>query len=59
VYHSHQSEEEWLYILSGRGVAEIDGEEMDVAAGAFMAFPYAFGPASFEESFRSTSRLFI
>ena len=21
VYHSHQSEEEWLYILSGRGIA--------------------------------------
>jgi uncharacterized cupin superfamily protein len=39
VYHSHQSEEEWLYILSGRGIAEIDSEEIDVAAGAFMAFP--------------------
>jgi uncharacterized cupin superfamily protein len=39
VYHSHQSEEEWLYILSGRGIAEIDGEEIDIAAGAFMAFP--------------------
>jgi uncharacterized cupin superfamily protein len=39
VYHSHQSEEEWLYILSGRGIAEIDGEEIEIAAGAFMAFP--------------------
>jgi uncharacterized cupin superfamily protein len=52
VYHSHQSEEEWLYILSGRGIAEIDSEEIDVAAGAFMP-PHAFGPASFEEPFRS------
>jgi uncharacterized cupin superfamily protein len=39
VYHSHQYEEEWLYILSGRGGAEIDGEEIDVASGVFMAFP--------------------
>ncbi|WPF88664.1 cupin domain-containing protein [Cyanobacterium aponinum AL20118] len=25
VYHSHYREEEWIYILSGRGIAEIDG----------------------------------
>ena len=24
LYHSHQHEEEWLYILSGRSIAEID-----------------------------------
>jgi len=39
VYHSHHHEEEWLYILSGRGIAEIDGEELAVSAGDFMAFP--------------------
>ncbi|CAN5683648.1 cupin domain-containing protein [soil metagenome] len=39
VYHSHYREEEWIYILSGRGVAEIDGEEFEVAAGDFMGFP--------------------
>jgi uncharacterized cupin superfamily protein len=39
VYHSHQSEEEWLYILSGRGIAEIDAEEIEIGAGAFIAFP--------------------
>ena len=39
VYHSHHHEEEWLYILSGRGVTEIDGEEIEVGAGDFMAFP--------------------
>jgi uncharacterized cupin superfamily protein len=38
VYHSHQHEEEWLYILSGRGIAEIDGEELEVGPGDFMAF---------------------
>jgi len=37
--HSHQHEEEWLYILSGRGIAEIDGEELEVGPGDFMAFP--------------------
>jgi uncharacterized cupin superfamily protein len=39
VYHSHHHEEEWLYILSGRGVAEIDGEEVEVGPGDFMGFP--------------------
>lgn len=39
VYHSHYREEEWIYILSGRGLAEIDGEEFEVAAGDFMGFP--------------------
>ena len=39
VYHSHQREEEWIYVISGRGVAEIDGEEFEVGAGDFMGFP--------------------
>jgi uncharacterized cupin superfamily protein len=39
VYHSHWSEEEWIYILSGRGVARIDGTDYEVGAGDFMAFP--------------------
>ena len=39
VYHSHYSEEEWLYILSGRGTARIDGEEYAVGPGDFMGFP--------------------
>jgi uncharacterized cupin superfamily protein len=39
VYHSHQTEEEWIYILSGRGTARIDGVQYDVAAGDFMGFP--------------------
>ncbi|MBD1942450.1 cupin domain-containing protein [Coleofasciculus sp. FACHB-712] len=39
VYHSHYREEEWIYILSGSGIAEIDGEEFEVGAGDFMAFP--------------------
>ena len=39
VYHSHYREEEWIYILSGRGLAEVDGEEFEVFAGDFMGFP--------------------
>jgi uncharacterized cupin superfamily protein len=38
-YHSHWQEEEWLYILEGRGVAHVDGAEYEVSAGDFMAFP--------------------
>jgi uncharacterized cupin superfamily protein len=38
-YHTHMLEEEWLYILSGRGVAMIDGEETEVGPGDFMGFP--------------------
>jgi len=39
VYHSLRHEEEWLYILSGRAIAEIDGEEPEVGPGDFIAFP--------------------
>ncbi|MDY7020002.1 MAG: cupin domain-containing protein [Cyanobacteriota bacterium] len=39
IYHSHYSEEEWIYILSGKGIAEIDGEEFEVISGDFMGFP--------------------
>ena len=39
VYHRHHREEEWVYIVSGRGIAEIDGEEHEVGPGDFMGFP--------------------
>jgi uncharacterized cupin superfamily protein len=38
-YHSHHTEEEWLYILSGRGVALVDGAEITLDPGDFIAFP--------------------
>lgn len=38
-YHSHYTEEELIYILSGRGIAEIDQEEVEVGPGDFMGFP--------------------
>lgn len=39
VYHAHHREEEWIYILSGYGIAEVDGEEFEIHSGDFMAFP--------------------
>lgn len=39
VYHSHQHEEEWIYVLSGRAIALIDDTEFEVAAGDFIGFP--------------------
>jgi uncharacterized cupin superfamily protein len=38
-YHLHHREEEWIYVISGRGVAQIDGNEYSLAAGDFVAFP--------------------
>jgi uncharacterized cupin superfamily protein len=38
-YHGHTFEEEWLYVLSGRGVALVDGNEIEVSAGDFLGFP--------------------
>jgi len=39
LYHSHQREEEWIYILEGKGKADIDGKEYEVNPGDFMGFP--------------------
>lgn len=38
-YHSHMIEEEWVYIISGSGVADIDGGHYEVGPGDFMGFP--------------------
>jgi uncharacterized cupin superfamily protein len=40
VYHSHRHEEEWLYILSGRGIAEIDSEKIEVGPAISWPFPH-------------------
>jgi uncharacterized cupin superfamily protein len=39
VYHSHQHEEEWIYVLSGRAIALIDEVEYEVGAGDFIGYP--------------------
>ncbi|MGL5943886.1 MAG: cupin domain-containing protein [Waterburya sp.] len=39
IYHLHHREEEWIYIISGKGIAEIDEQEYEVSTGDFMGFP--------------------
>lgn len=39
VYHSHENDEEFLYILSGRARIEIDDQVMDIGTGDFVGFP--------------------
>jgi uncharacterized cupin superfamily protein len=39
VYHSHQLEEEWMYVLSGRGLAEVGDTQHEVGPGDFLGFP--------------------
>lgn len=39
VHHMHYTEEEFIYILSGRGIAEIGDEEHEVGPGDFLGFP--------------------
>ena len=39
VYHSHQNEEEWIYVLAGRALALIDDVEYEVGPGDFIGFP--------------------
>ncbi len=38
-YHLHHREEEWIYVLSGLGLATVDGEQYEMNPGDFIAFP--------------------
>lgn len=38
-FHAHRVEEEWLYLLSGRAVADIGDESVELGGGDFVAFP--------------------
>jgi uncharacterized cupin superfamily protein len=39
VYHAHYTEEEFVFVLSGRGIAEVAGEKTEVGPGDFLGFP--------------------
>ena len=39
VFHVHHREEEWVFVLEGRGVVEVDDATYEVGAGDFVAFP--------------------
>lgn len=43
-YHAHQAEEEWVFVVSGRARARIDGVEHDLGPGDFAAFPAPQAP---------------
>ena len=43
-YHAHLAEEEWIFIVSGRARARIDGREYDLGPGDFAAFPTPQAP---------------
>src|ERR1043165_5324450 len=38
-YHAPHAAEEWVFIVSGRARARIDGREVDLGPGDFAAFP--------------------
>jgi len=38
-HHYHDADEEFIYVISGRGVAHIGDERFDVGPGDFMGFP--------------------
>jgi uncharacterized cupin superfamily protein len=44
LYHRHERDEEFLFILSGHGRAEIGEDVFEVGAGDFMGFPAPSGP---------------
>ena len=50
VAHMHHREEEWVYILSGEGTAEIGDDHYPVSAGDFMGFP----PGTVAHNLRNT-----
>ena len=46
IYHSDAAEEEFVYILSGRGRADVDDEVLEVGPGDFLGFPTPLSRAS-------------
>ena len=38
IYHRHHTEEEFLYVLSGRAIIEIEGADHEVGPGDFVGF---------------------
>src|SRR5512133_2275453 len=44
VFHVHRHDEEWMYVVSGRGVAEIGDREEEIGPGDFLGHPAAGEP---------------
>ncbi len=39
VYHRHHNDEEWVYILEGKAVSDIEEKKEEVGPGDFIAYP--------------------
>ena len=52
-YHFHHQDEEWVYILSGRGIAEIGGKKTKIGAGDFMGFVAGSEPHGMRNPFKA------
>ena len=50
-YHAHMLEEEWIYVLSGRAMADIDGKSFEVGPGDFMGFATPAAPHLMRNTF--------
>ncbi len=50
-FHYHDADEEFLYVLEGRGIAELGDEEVEVGPGDFMGFPAPSEPHSLRNPF--------
>jgi len=51
-YHFHHQDEEWVYILSGRGIAEIGGRKYRIGLGDFMGFAAGSPPHAMRNPFK-------
>ncbi len=50
-YHYHEADEEFIFILSGRGIADIGGVEQEIGAGDVMGFPTPSAPHTMRNPF--------
>ncbi|MEQ1774370.1 MAG: cupin domain-containing protein [Burkholderiales bacterium] len=51
-FHFHHQDEEWVYILSGRGIAEIGEKKHKIGAGDFMGFVAGSKPHAMRNPFK-------
>lgn len=54
LYHSHTCEEEWVYILQGQAVLEIEETEHLLGPGDFAGFPAPTAPHQLRNPFQKT-----
>jgi len=52
-FHFHHQDEEWVYILSGRGVAEIGSRQYKIGAGDFMGFTAPSQPHAMRNPYKA------